>query len=323
MVSETWTMKHAIVASRVLCLESAALADMATAIPIDFDNVVEAILSMEGRVVVSGIGKSGHVGRKIAATLASTGTPAYFVHPAEASHGDLGMISEKDICLLLSNSGETAELGDILAYCVRFTIPVIGISSRARSTLMRAARFKLLLPQAPEACPNGLAPTTSTTLSIALGDALAVALMEARGFKTEDFRGFHPGGKLGARMRRVGDLMHIADALPLVTATTPMGEALLTMSGKGFGITAVTGEDGTLVGIVTDGDLRRNLDNLMSHCAGEIATRNPVTAPPSMLAAEALALMNERKISVLLVVDEQNRPVGILHVHDCLRTGVA
>jgi arabinose-5-phosphate isomerase len=315
--------RSSAVASRVLSLEATELAKFAAAVPADFDAAVDAILVMEGRLVVSGIGKSGHVGRKIAATLASTGTPAYFIHPAEASHGDLGMISEKDICLLLSNSGETAELGDILAYCVRFAIPVIGISSHAGSTLMRAARFELLLPSAPEACPNGMAPTTSTTLSIALGDALAVALMEARGFKAEDFRGFHPGGKLGARMRRVEDLMHGADALPLVAETTPMGEALLTMSAKGFGITAVTFQDGSLAGIVTDGDLRRNLDNLMLLCAGEIATRNPITVSPAMLAAEALARMNERKISVLLVVDEQNCPVGILHVHDCLRAGVA
>lgn len=311
------------VASKVLTLEATALSSMAAAIPADFDAAVAAILSMQGRLVVSGIGKSGHVGRKIAATLASTGTPAYFVHPAEASHGDLGMINDKDICLLLSNSGETSELGDILAYCARFAIPVIGISSRAGSTLMRAARFELLLPSAPEACPNGMAPTTSTTLSIALGDALAVALMEARGFRAEDFRGFHPGGKLGARMRRVAELMHGAEALPLVTTATPMGEALLTMSAKGFGITAVAAEDGTLAGIVTDGDLRRNLDSLMSHNAGDIATRDPVTVPPDMLAAQALALMNERNISVLLVTDEQKRPVGILHVHDCLRAGVA
>lgn len=319
MTSQT----HSAVASRVLALEASALSDMAAAVPADFDAAVAAILSMEGRLVVSGIGKSGHVGRKIAATLASTGTSAYFVHPAEASHGDLGMISEKDICLLLSNSGETAELGDILAYCARFAISVIGISSHSGSTLMRAARFELLLPPAPEACPNGMAPTTSTTLSIALGDALAVALMMARGFRTEDFHGFHPGGKLGARMRRVADLMHGADALPLVTPTTPMGEALVTMSMKGFGMTVVVAEDGILAGIVTDGDLRRNLENLMSHKAGDIATRNPITVPPDMLAAQALALMNEHKISVLLVINEQKRPVGILHVHDCLRAGVA
>lgn len=311
------------VASRVLALEASALSDMAAAVPTDFDSAVTAVLSMEGRLVVSGIGKSGHVGRKIAATLASTGTPAYFVHPAEASHGDLGMISDKDICLLLSNSGETSELGDILAYCARFAIPVIGMSSRAGSTLMRAAKFEFLLPPSPEACPNGMAPTTSTTLLIALGDALAVALMEARGFRAEDFRGFHPGGKLGARMRRVDELMHGADALPLVTPMTPMGEALLTMSAKGFGITAVVADDGTLAGIVTDGDLRRNLDNLLSHKAGDVATCDPVTVPPDMLAAQALALMNRRKISVLLVADQQKRPVGILHVHDCLRAGVA
>lgn len=323
MVNTTQNNTHAAVAARVLSLEAKALLAMASAVPADFDAAVEAILMMEGRLVVSGIGKSGHVGRKIAATLASTGTPAYFIHSAEASHGDLGMISEKDVCLLLSNSGETAELGDVLAYCARFGIPVIGISSRAGSTLMRSACFELLLPHAPEACPNGMAPTTSTTLSIALGDALAVALMEARGFKAEDFRGFHPGGKLGARMRRVEELMHGAETLPLVKTTTLMGEALLTMSAKGFGIIAVVTENGTLAGIVTDGDLRRNLENLLSHTAGMIASKHPVTVPPSMLAAQALSLMNERKISVLLVADDQNRPVGILHVHDCLRAGVA
>ena len=311
------------VASRVLRLEAQALTDMAAAVPADFDAAVAAILAMQGRLVVSGIGKSGHVGRKIAATFASTGTPAYFVHAVEASHGDLGMIGDRDICLLLSNSGETEELGDILAYCARFGIPVIAICSRAGSTLMRTAQYKLLLPPAPEACPIGMAPPTSTPLSIALGDALAVALMEARGFRPEDFRGFHPGGKLGARMRRVDDLMHGADALPLVSEATPMGEALLTMSARGFGIIAVAAADGTLAGIVTDGDLRRNLADLLTHSAGAIATRNPVTVPPEMLAAQALALMNARKISVLLVADAQMRPVGILHIHDCLRAGVA
>lgn len=313
----------AATAAHVLRLEAQALDAMAAAVPVDFDAAVQAILNRAGRVVVSGIGKSGHVGRKIAATLASTGTPAYFVHAAEASHGDLGMITEADICLLLSNSGETTELGDILAYCTRFSIPMIAISSRADSTLMRAARYRLLLPPAPEACPNGMAPTTSTTLSMALGDALAVALMNARGFRAEDFRGFHPGGKLGAQMQRVGELMHGVDALPLVADTTPMTEALLTMSAKGFGITAVAAADGRLAGIVTDGDLRRNMDVLLSRTAGQIATTDPVTVSPDTLAAQALALMNQRRISVLLVTDADHRPVGILHIHDCLRAGVA
>lgn len=311
------------VAARVLKLAASAISDMAAAVPPDFDAAVQAIPNIKGRLVVSGIGKSGHVGRKIAATLASTGTPAYFVHPAEASHGDLGMITDKDMCMLLSNSGETAELRDIIHYCSRFAIPMIGISSRLDSTLMRCASYRLLLPPAAEACPNGMAPTTSTTLSIALGDALAVALMEARGFNAEQFRGFHPGGNLGAQLQSVRDLMHGRDALPLVSEATPMGEALVVMSAKGFGITAISSSDGRLTGIVTDGDLRRNLGDLMSHTAGGIATRNPVTVSPDTLAAQALALMNNRKISVLIVTDSSNVPVGILHIHDCLRAGVA
>lgn len=310
------------IATRVLEMETLALTQLAANIPMDFEPAVRAILAMRGRLVVSGIGKSGHVARKIAATLASTGTPAYFIHPAEASHGDLGIISESDMCLLLSNSGETSELGDILAYCARFRIPIIAISSRADSTLMRAARFKLILPPFREACPIGMAPTTSTTLSIALGDALAVALMEARGFRAEDFRGLHPGGKLGARMRRVEDLMHGADALPLVSTETTMSEALLTMSGKGFGIAIVVAGDGGLEGVITDGDLRRNMKSLLSHNAGDIAMRNPVTVAKDQLAGQAVSLMNEHKVSVLVVVDAQRVPVGLLHIHDCLRAGV-
>ena len=310
------------IAARVLRLEAQGLERLAAGVPADFAAAVDAILALKGRVIVSGMGKSGHVGHKIAATLASTGTPAYFVHPAEASHGDLGMITDADICLLLSNSGESAELGDIIAYTQRFRIPVIGISSRADSTLMRAATWQLLLPPAPEACPIGMAPTTSTTMALALGDALAVALMEARGFRAEDFQGFHPGGKLGARMRKVADLMHGADSLPLAGHDTPMSEALVEMSARGFGIVAVTDDSGALAGIVTDGDLRRNMDGLLNRSAGQIATPDPVTVTPDMLAAQALALMNERKISVLLVVDAGRRPVGVLHVHDCLRAGV-
>ncbi|MDX1781525.1 MAG: KpsF/GutQ family sugar-phosphate isomerase [Thalassovita sp.] len=308
-------------ANRVLMIESEALQLLADHIPADFEAVVRLILDTRGRVIVSGIGKSGHIGNKIAATLASTGTPSYFVHASEASHGDLGMITEDDIVILISNSGETQELGDVLAHTRRFSIPLIGISSRANSTLMKAADYRLLLPAAPEACPMGLAPTTSTTLTLALGDALAVALMHERDFRAEHFRTFHPGGKLGAQLSTVAQLMHGADALPLVQFDTPMDAALLEMTSKGFGTTGVM-KDGALAGIVSDGDLRRNMARLMDSTAGEVATLNPVTVPPDMLAVQALALMNERKITTLFVV-EDSRPVGVLHLHDLLRAGVA
>jgi len=321
MINEAHRLPSAA-AARVLEIEAAALLTFAGSVPADFDAAIRAVLDMKGRLIVSGIGKSGHIGRKIAATLASTGTPSYFVHPAEASHGDLGMISSDDVCLLLSNSGETSELSDILTYSARFMIPTIGVSSKADSTLMKAATYRLTLPKAPEACPNGMAPTTSTTLTLALGDALAVALMEARGFKKEDFRGFHPGGKLGAKMRRVEELMHDATRLPLVHAYTPMVDVLMSMSSKGFGIAAIVDTDGCLGGIITDGDLRRHIGELMTKTASEIATKDPVTVGPDILAAQALALMNERKISALLVINAKRHPVGILHIHDCLRAGV-
>tara|TARA_R110001632_G_scaffold25239_2_gene69421 strand:- start:339 stop:1295 length:957 start_codon:yes stop_codon:yes gene_type:complete len=309
-------------ATRVLKIEAKALELFANSIPDDFESAIAAILQMKGRMIVSGMGKSGHVGRKIAATLASTGTPAYFVHPGEASHGDLGMITSDDICLLLSNSGETAELSDILAYSNRFGIPVIGFSGRPDSTLMQASQFKITLPPAKEACSIGMAPTTSTTMAMAMGDALAVALMEARGFRPENFRNFHPGGKLGAQMRRVSELMHGPESIALVGEDTLMTEVLVTMSEKGFGIAAVTGGDSKLLGIITDGDLRRNMSTLLSSNAGAVASTDPATVSPTMLAANALALMNERKISVLIAVNDANEPVGILHVHDCLRAGI-
>ncbi|PVA10569.1 KpsF/GutQ family sugar-phosphate isomerase [Pelagivirga sediminicola] len=311
------------VARDVLTLEADALHQLADALPEDFGAAVDLILGTAGRVIVSGVGKSGHVGRKISATLASTGTPSYFVHAGEASHGDLGMITKGDVCLLMSNSGETPELSDEIAYCARFGIPMIGMSSKPSSTLMKAAQLRLTLPPVPEACPMGMAPTTSTTMMMALGDALAVALMRARGFEVAHYRDFHPGGKLGAQMSRVADLMHGQDSLPLVAPDMGMQETLLTMSAKNFGIAAVTDAGGTLFGIITDGDLRRNMDHLLESTAGAIATRKPVTVTPDTLAASALALMNEREISVLLVVDEGRRPVGVLHIHDCLRAGVA
>lgn len=306
-------------ASRVLQVEGEALLTLARNLPADFGAVVEMIFSRRGRVIVSGMGKSGHVGHKIAATLASTGTPSFFVHPAEASHGDLGMVTADDCVLLLSNSGETSELGDLVAHCSRFSIPMIGISRAPASTLMQAVTYRLTLPDLPEACAIGMAPTTSTTMAMALGDALAVVLMERRGLTPEQFGIWHPGGKLGARLAPVARLMH--GAVPVVTPETPMSEALVTMSHHGFGLTAVVEADGTLAGIITDGDIRRNIDGLTSRTAAEIATRKPVTVGPTTLAADALDLMNRMKINALIVVDK-GAPVGVLHIHDCLKAGL-
>ncbi|WP_354689799.1 KpsF/GutQ family sugar-phosphate isomerase [Lentibacter algarum] len=309
-------------ARRVLQTEANAILEMVEALPKDFAEVVELILKTEGRVIISGVGKSGHIGRKISATLASTGTPSYFVHAAEASHGDLGMITSQDICLLISNSGETNELRDILLHTRRFNIPMIAISSNMGSTLMQSADFKLNLPNLPEACAIGMAPTTSTTLTLALGDAIAVSVMEQRGFGSEDFLKNHPGGKLGAQLSRVADLMHKGEKVPTVEADTPMSDVLLSMTSKGFGITGVL-KGGILIGVISDGDLRRHMGNLMEKTAGEIATLDPVTITPELFAAQALALLNEKKISALMVVDEAKRPVGIVHIHDLLRAGVA
>ncbi len=313
----------AATARRVLETEGRAVLDMARAIPADFAPVVALLLVLKGRVIVSGMGKSGHVGRKISSTLASTGTPSFFVHPAEASHGDLGMVTPQDVCILISNSGETTELGDLIAHTRRFGIPLIGISGRMGSALMQAADHRLLLPAAPEACIIGMAPTTSTTLTLALGDALAIALMEARGFVQEQFRTFHPGGKLGAQLASVRQLMHGAPGLPVVTEATPMGETLLVMTQSGFGIACVVDADGRLAGVVSDGDLRRNMAGLMDRTAGTVATRAPKTVPPGMMALEAVRVMNEAKVNALVVVDEAGAPIGILRIHDCLRAGVA
>lgn len=310
------------IASRVILIEADALHQMAGDLPVDFAGAVEAILQIKGRMIVSGVGKSGHIGNKIAATLASTGTPASFVHATEASHGDLGMVTAEDFCLLISNSGETSELRDIVAHTRRFNIPMAAISSKWDSTLMQTADYKLTLTTAPEACLIGMAPTTSTTLTLALGDALAVALMERRDFQPKDFKVFHPGGKLGAQMATVAQLMHYGDALPIVDHATPMQDVLITMTSKGFGI-AVVFKEGALLGVITDGDLRRHMDTLMQATAGEIAGQNPVMVTPSMFAAEALNIMNMTKISVLLVVDDSNMPIGVLHIHDLLRAGVA
>ena len=304
---------------RVFRTEIDGLQALAAGLDDSFDRAIEIILAARGRVVVSGMGKSGHVGRKIAATLASTGTPAQFVHPGEASHGDLGMVTENDVALVLSNSGETPELADLIAHTRRFSIPLIGVASRPGSTLLRQSDVALVLPAAPEACGSGIVPTTSTTMTMALGDALAIALMEHRKFTPEHFRTFHPGGKLGAKLSRVGDLMH--REIPLVAEGAPMSEALLVISQKGFGVTGVTDAQGALSGIITDGDLRRHMQGLLDLRAEQVMTRGPRTISPDKLAEEALAQMQDRKITSLFAV-EGDRPVGLLHIHDFLRTGM-
>ena len=310
-------------AKKVLQTEADALEILKNELPNDFSELVKLILSLNGRVIVSGVGKSGHIGNKIAATLASTGTPAFFIHATEASHGDLGMITENDLCLLISNSGETSEIFDILTHARRFNIPVATISSNSESTLVKSADFKLCLPVVDEACPIGMAPTTSTTMMLALGDALAVALMEAKKFNTENFKVFHPGGKLGAKMMTVSQVMHKSDALPLVKTETSMEKTLLTMSSKGFGIAAVVNEVGFLVGVITDGDLRRNINDLMSKNAGNIASLSPITLLGETFVVDALNLMQDRKITAVIITSAENKPIGILHIQDLLKVGAA
>jgi arabinose-5-phosphate isomerase len=308
---------------RVLRTEAEALLALADSLDGRFEQVVERLAQTSGRTVVTGMGKSGHIGRKIAATLASTGTPALYVHPAEASHGDLGMITSDDAVLALSNSGETPELADIVAYTRRFSIALLAIVGRADSTLGAAADLTLVLPARPEACPIGLAPTTSSTAMLALGDALAVALLERRGFGAREFSLLHPGGKLGKKLVRVEDLMHRGDALPLVGLEAPMSDVLLAITTKRLGCVGVLNGRGGLTGIITDGDLRRHMeDGLLGRRAAEIMTAAPKTIHAQALAVEAIRVMNECTITVLFVV-EGGRPVGVLHMHDCLRAGVA
>jgi arabinose-5-phosphate isomerase len=314
------------VARDVLATEAAGLRALAAGLGQEFALAVDCLEQASGRIVVSGMGKSGHVARKIAATLASTGTPALFVHPAEASHGDLGMILAGDAILALSNSGETAELADIVSHARRFGLRLVAITTRAASTLARAADVTLLLPRAAEACPMGLAPTTSTTMQMALGDALAVALLKRRGFTEAEFHSFHPGGRLGARLRRVRDLMHTGDAVPLAEAGTPMAHALVLMTEKHFGCLGVTGRKGELAGIITDGDLRRAMGpDLLDRPVDDVMTRSPRTIGPDSLAAEALHAMNahERPVTALFVLGPDGKIAGILHIHDLLRAGLA
>ena len=320
-------------ALRTLGLERAGIAALETALlepasglAARFDAAVALITRATGRVIITGMGKSGHVGRKIAATLASTGTPAYFVHPGEASHGDLGMIQSGDAILALSWSGETAELADIITYSRRYGIALVALTSNAESALGREADVCLDLPKSEEACPNGLAPTTSTTMQLVMGDALAVALLEARGFTAQDFRQFHPGGKLGANLSFVRDIMHKDEAIPLVPLGARMEHALIEMTGKRFGCVGVVDDAGLLVGIITDGDLRRRMKvshDLLAEPVEQVMTPRPMTIGPDTMAAEALALLNETKRSVVLVVDGHLKPVGIVHLHDLYRVGVA
>ncbi len=310
-------------ARHVLTAESNALYLMADQLNGSFVDAVRQIVACKGRVVVTGMGKSGHIGRKISATLASTGTPSLFVHPGEASHGDLGMIVPSDVVIAISNSGETAELTDLIDYTKRFSIPLIAITSRPKSALGQAADILLLLPAQPEVGSLGLAPTTSTTLTLALGDALAVAALECKGFTKEDFRNFHPGGKLGKVLQRVSDIMHGEDALPLVKEHDTMDHVIVVMTEKRFGCAGIVDDKGKLIGIITDGDLRRHMNNgITAKTAAAIMTRNPMTVPPRLLAAEALKILNDTKRTQLFVVDE-NKPVGILHIHDLLREGIA
>ena len=327
-IADAPTDAHAIVATaqRVLRIEGATLIQMADEIGDAFARAVAALGGIGGRVVVTGMGKSGHIARKIAATMAYTGTPALFVHPAEASHGDLGMVTRADALLALSNSGNTAELGDVLAYAKRLSLPIIAITARAPSALADAATETLLLPEAEEACPMGLAPTTSTTATMAMGDALAVALFERRGFSAEQFRALHPGGMLGRRLLLVRDVMHTD--LPLVTVDTPMSQALVAITAKSFGCVGVLTADGALAGVITDGDLRRHMaPDLLQQPASAIMTAKPLMIRSQALAVEAVAVMNDRQVTSLFVSAPNAAlpamPVGIVHIHDCLRAGIS
>ncbi|MGA0394261.1 MAG: KpsF/GutQ family sugar-phosphate isomerase [Rhodospirillales bacterium] len=310
-------------ARRVLELEIAGLSDLSASLDNQFSHALDVLENVAGRIVVTGMGKSGHVACKIAATLASTGAPAMFVHPGEASHGDLGMITTQDAVLALSNSGETSELADLVAYTKRFEIPLIAITGGEASALAKEATVALIYPSSQEACPMGLAPTTSTTVSLALGDAIAVALLERKGFSPADFRALHPGGKLGQKLLKVSDIMHSGAALPLITPETTMADAILEMTAKSFGCAGVTDQDGLLLGVITDGDLRRHMStDLFTQTVADILTKGGKTIRPDALASEAVHFMNVNKITNVFVV-ENEKPVGILHIHDCLRAGVA
>lgn len=313
-------------AQNVLDMEMNALKLMRDELNGDFTKAVEMILNVKGRVIISGMGKSGHVGQKIAATMASTGTPSFFVHPSEASHGDLGMLTREDLLITISNSGESREMADIISFSRRFGIPMIAITSNPQSSMGKAADLVLAIPdkkRAPEACILGLAPTTSTTTTMAMGDCLAVALMQARSFSAEDFHSRHPGGKLGNVLLKVCDLMAKGSSLPLVSANMMMSDALPIMTAKSLGCLGVIDENGVLIGVITDGDLRRHMAaDLIVRCAKDIMTANPKTISADILAAEAVRILNESKITNIFVVNEMKQPIGLLHIHHCLQAGV-
>lgn len=309
-------------ARQVLRNESAAIADIIEILDDSFNKVIDLILGSSGRVIVTGMGKSGHIARKIAATFASTGQPSIFVHPAEASHGDMGMITTQDVVIALSNSGETAELANIIEYTRRYQIPLIALTRRQECTLSHHADFSFILPDSPEACPMNLAPTTSTTMMLAFGDAMAVALLKARRFTEADFKVFHPGGSLGGRLHKVADKMHVGSHLPLVPSQAVMSDAIVLISEKGFGCAGVVNEEQELIGIITDGDLRRHMSpELLNQPVVQVMTKKPTTVESGLLMTEALALMNHKKITALFVV-ENNVPIGIIHIHDFLRAGI-
>ena len=307
---------------RVIEKEARALDLLEKSIEESFSKAVETILRATGRVIVSGMGKSGHIARKIAATLASTGTPSHFLHPGEASHGDLGMIASGDVAILLSNSGETPELANVISYLHRFKIPLIGVAGNPSSSLLKNSDIPITLPNAKEACNSDIVPTTSTTMTLALGDALAVTLMEQRRFSPENFRSLHPGGNLGSKLITVESIMHVENKIPKVPIGTKMVDVFLEMSTKGFGTVAITNNKNVLMGVITDGDLRRNIHNLMSKTCEEIMTNSPLAIEKKTLASFALNLMNERKISAVFIVGSKKNLLGILHIHDCLRAGV-
>lgn len=315
-------------ALRTIRTEENGLASVASALEgelgTEFGRACDTIRAISGRVIVAGVGKSGHIGSKVAATLASTGTPAFFVHPAEANHGDLGMIARDDAVIALSWSGETAELKGIITYATRFSIPLIAITRNRNSTLGQQSTVCLELPRVEEACPNGLAPTTSTIMQMAIGDALAVALLEARGFSAEDFGVYHPGGALGSQLTRIGEIMHKGEALPLVPIGTSMQDAMMTLSDKRFGCVGIIDDAGKLAGIFTNGDLARNLDkDLQSLTVDQLMTRNPKTIREDALATTAMAILDEFKVSALIITDDDGTPKGAIHLHDLLRVGIA
>ncbi len=308
---------------RVLELEAAALRLLSENLTSTFSNSVNLLSKCKGKIIVTGMGKSGHIGQKIAATFSSTGTPAQFIHPGEASHGDLGNISKDDVIIILSNSGETAELYNIITYSKKACLPIIGISSNSHSSLSENSTISLIIPNLGEACPNGLAPTTSTTLMLGLGDALCIALMEKNNFSKNDFFEFHPGGNLGAKLKPISAIMHSGADLPLVDINSGMSDALIEMTKKGFGITGVLLKDGSLGGVISDGDLRRNMENLLAKNVSDVMTKNPIILQASVNVSDTLNLMNENKVTSVFISEKQDSkfPVGIVHLHDCLRLG--